>query len=455
MKKTLVLVVLFLFTHAVSGENKPDLKNLASLFPKNSHAVQTGISEVSVSSYTPYEEKLQQQWMGGNWVSTQKTVTTLDTSTWTMIGIYSVNNPQTGWVNQAKYEYRFKKTGETTLGFLQLKSYTFSVNEWKLQSQSDYTYDANNFLIRADQQMDFGAGLMTYGKVTYTNNSIGLPLTETTEQLNFATFVMENKRKMTYIYNLSNQEELQTEIRADWRNNQWMDTLKTSYTRNSKLLPTSEMEQANLTPTTFQNINRYEYTYDGTDSYVMESLYKYWDNNASGWVESQKFTYTYSATNKVVTQVGQQMFQNVWKDNDRTTNTYNVDDNITKELNESYLGTSWINLSQTLYTYDPTDVEEGASTVKSFELSDNFPNPFNPSTVINYELPASGYVTLKVFDILGNEIAQLVNEYQSAGKYQTMFDAKNSVNQQLSSGTYFYQLQTDGRFITKKMILLR
>lgn len=455
MNKTLVLIVLFLFTHAVSGENKPDLKNLASLFPKNSHAVQTGISTVNVGSYVPYEEKLQQQWTSGNWVSTQKTVITIDTSTWTMIGIYSFNSPQTGWVNQAKYEYRFKKTGETSLGFLQLKSYTFRVNEWKLQSQSDFIYDANNFLIRADQQMDLGAGLMTYGKITYTNNSVGLPLTETTEQFNFSTSTMENHRKMTYIYNLSNQEELQTEIRADWKNNQWMDMLKTSYTRNSKLLPTIEMEQEYLTPTTLQNINRYEYTYDGTDSYVMENLYKYWDNNAASWVESQKFNYTYSATNKVVTKVGQQMFQNVWKDNDRTTNTYNAVDNITKELTESYLGTSWVNQAQTLHSYSPTDVEDGAIKVNNFELSDNFPNPFNPTTTINYELSDAGFITLKVFDILGNEVAQLVNEYKSAGKYQTSFYAKNISSQQLSSGTYFYRLQTDGKFITKKMILLR
>ena len=455
MKKTLVLIVLFLFTHVVSGENKPDLKNLASLFPKNSHVVQTGISTVTVGSYVLYEEKLQQQWTSGNWVSTQKTVTTLDTSAWTMVGIYSFNSPQTGWVNQFKFEYKFKKIGATSIGFLQSKSYTFSVNDWKLQSQSDVIYDENDFLIRVDQQIDFGAGLMPYGTITYTNNSVGLPLTETTEQLNFATFIIENKRKMTYIYNLSNQEELQTEIRADWKNNQWMDTLKTSYARNSKLLPTSEMEQAYTNPTTLQNINRYEYTYDGTDSYVMMSLYKYWDTNANGWVESQKFNYTYSATNKVVTKVGQQMFQNVWKDNDRATSSYNVDDHITKELNESYLGSSWVNQAQTLYSYSPTAVEEGATTVNNFELSDNFPNPFNPTTTINYELAAAGFITLKVFDILGNEVAQLVNEYKSAGKYQTSFDAKNISSQQLSSGTYFYRLQTDGKFITKKMILLR
>ncbi|MCK9210775.1 MAG: T9SS type A sorting domain-containing protein [Ignavibacteriaceae bacterium] len=454
MKNRLVLIFLFLFFHSLLGENKPDLKNLENLFPRNFHAVQTGLSTVQISSIITYQEELTQQWSNGNWMSTQKTVTTLDTSNWTMIDVYSFNNPQTGWQNQSKLEFHFKYMG-TTLGFLQLKMYAFSGTDWKLQGQSDFSYDANDFLILVNQQMDFGAGLMPYSKTTYTNNSAGLPLTETTEQLNFTTFSMENYRKTTYLYNLSNPKELQTETRSDWRTNQWMDTLKTSYTRNSKLLSTIEVEQAFTNPTTLQNLNRHEYTYDGSDSFVLESLYKYWDINATNWTESQKRIYTYSATNKELSSLGQLMNQNAWKENDRTTSSYNVDDNITKELYESYLGSSWVNQSQTLYTYNPTAVEDGAITANSFKLFDSYPNPFNPTTTINYELPTSSFVTLKVYDILGNEIATLVNEYKSAGKYQTSFDAKNISNQQLSSGTYFYQLQTDGKIITKKMILLR
>jgi len=124
-------------------------------------------------------------------------------------------------------------------------------------------------------------------------------------------------------------------------------------------------------------------------------------------------------------------------------------------LYESYLSLTWVNQGQSLYSYNPTSVENGAITINDFELSDNFPNPFNPTTSINYELAAEGFVTLKVFDILGNEVAQLVHEFKAAGKYQISFDAKNISSQQLSSGTYFYQLQTEGRFRTKKMVLLR
>lgn len=453
MKNGLILIFLFLFFHSLSGENKPDLKNLGNLFPKNFHAVQTGISTVQVSSFIPYQEELKQQWSNDNWVSTQKIITTVDTSNWTMVANYSINNPQTGWQNQSKFEYYFKVFG-TTIGFLQLKMYAFSGADWKLQAQMDFSYDANDFLILVNQQMDFGAGLMPYSTTTYTNNSAGLPLTETIEQINFATFTMENYRKTTYLYNL-NPKDLQTETRSDWRTNQWVDTLRTSYKRNANFLPTTELYQTFTAPSTLQNLNQYDYTYDGSNSYVMVRLYKYWDTNTNNWIESQKIIYTYSATNNVLSALDQRIDQNAWKDESRTTNYYSVDDNITKELYESYLSLTWVNQGQSLYSYNPTSVENGAITINDFELSDNFPNPFNPTTSINYELAAEGFVTLKVFDILGNEVAQLVHEFKAAGKYQISFDAKNISSQQLSSGTYFYQLQTEGRFRTKKMVLLR
>lgn len=85
-----------------------------------------------------------------------------------------------------------------------------------------------------------------------------------------------------------------------------------------------------------------------------------------------------------------------------------------------------------------------------FELAQNYPNPFNPNTVIGYQLPVIGFISLKVFDIIGNEVATLVNEYKSAGRYEVEFDA--SV---LTSGVYFYVLRAGEYTQTKKMILLR
>jgi hypothetical protein len=86
----------------------------------------------------------------------------------------------------------------------------------------------------------------------------------------------------------------------------------------------------------------------------------------------------------------------------------------------------------------------------SFSLRDNYPNPFNPATVIEYQLSSASYVKLIVYDMYGKEIKTLVNENESAGTYRTSFDGTN-----LSSGIYFYRLETEGYRETKKMILVK
>jgi hypothetical protein len=94
------------------------------------------------------------------------------------------------------------------------------------------------------------------------------------------------------------------------------------------------------------------------------------------------------------------------------------------------------------------DVEVGIPS--EYSLEQNYPNPFNPSTTINYSVKEKGLVTLKIFDVLGNEVKTLLNEEKEAGKYSVKLDAS-----QIASGVYFYTLQA-GEFIsTKKMVLLK
>lgn len=86
----------------------------------------------------------------------------------------------------------------------------------------------------------------------------------------------------------------------------------------------------------------------------------------------------------------------------------------------------------------------------SFELNQNFPNPFNPSTKIRYSVASTSFVKLKVYDILGREIAELVNEEKPAGIYEANFEGSR-----LASGVYIYRLQAGNFIETKKMILLK
>ncbi len=92
----------------------------------------------------------------------------------------------------------------------------------------------------------------------------------------------------------------------------------------------------------------------------------------------------------------------------------------------------------------------GSEIPITYELSNNFPNPFNPSTTIRYQIPQDGIVTLKIYDILGREVATLVNEEKVAGKYEVNFNASS-----LASGVYIYKIQSGSFVNSKKMILLK
>ncbi len=93
-------------------------------------------------------------------------------------------------------------------------------------------------------------------------------------------------------------------------------------------------------------------------------------------------------------------------------------------------------------------LDNGIPTV--YELGQNYPNPFNPSTTINFSIPESGLVTMKIFNILGQEVAELVNDVKPAGNYNVSFDASN-----LTSGMYIYKIQAGNFSATRKMMLLK
>lgn len=103
--------------------------------------------------------------------------------------------------------------------------------------------------------------------------------------------------------------------------------------------------------------------------------------------------------------------------------------------------------------FETDEIKIGITGIKNFKLEQNTPNPFNPTTNITYELFDGGYVKLKVFDLIGKEIATLVEANQPKGIYTVTFDASKYTN--LTSGIYFYKLETDKYSEVKKMILTK
>jgi len=102
------------------------------------------------------------------------------------------------------------------------------------------------------------------------------------------------------------------------------------------------------------------------------------------------------------------------------------------------------------FGYPIVSVDDEPQIISSFMLEQNYPNPFNPSTKISWQSPIGSWQTLKVYDLLGREIATLVDEYKPAGKYEIDFDFKD-----LASGVYIYQLRVNDFITSKKMVLIR
>jgi plastocyanin len=113
-------------------------------------------------------------------------------------------------------------------------------------------------------------------------------------------------------------------------------------------------------------------------------------------------------------------------------------------------GPNGVGMSGTITVTSPTAVSDNSTFPDKYNLSQNYPNPFNPTTTIKYALPVSSYVSIKVFNSVGNEIATLVNEQERAGYYNISFDGKN-----YPSGVYFLQFKANSFLHVEKMILLK
>lgn len=123
------------------------------------------------------------------------------------------------------------------------------------------------------------------------------------------------------------------------------------------------------------------------------------------------------------------------------------------------LGSDTLIKKSYIYVENPVEVDDVRPNDIKFYLSQNYPNPFNPSTVISYQLPENGMVSLKVYDILGNEVATLVDEYKEAGRYEIEFNLGQAIAQHssnsLSAGVYIYRLKVGEYTSSRKMLLIK
>jgi len=324
-----------------------------------------------------------------------------------------------------------------------------TINQYFLDSlfinldKKDFAYDSQNNLIEEVYQF-WAAGNWdnrTRRSKTYNINNLVIEVID--EEWNSTDWVNDNQR--LYEYDENHNKTL--EMLNYWSGTEWNNHIRWISNYNSNNL-ISELILDEYFENTWLHSEKDIYTYESLN--LIEDKILRW--STFDWDTSSRIIYSYNSNDKCIERQFQR-YRFGWEDWTRYTFEFDEFGNLKIESSYTWVFTEWVNNHKYLYNYSPiTSIETDRIQYIGYLLQQNYPNPFNPSTSIQYAISSTQFVTLKVYDLLGREVATLVNEEKTAGSYNVEFRMQNL---ELSSGIYFYKLQAGSFVDTKKMILLK
>jgi hypothetical protein len=413
-------------------------------------------------------EKIEQNWDGSDWVNGWMDTYTYDGNN-NLVEHIEQEWGISDWMNSGMWIYTYDLNNNHIESIKQRWEDSDWVNSWK----DTYKYDENNNLVQYRHQTSSVWGWYDDWRESYTFDENNNLVQFIYQEYNYGSW--ENLEKEIYIYDVNN--KLIEKILQEWEISAWVNSHKFTYIYNGNNNLVEELNQV-WNGYAWVNLNKYVYIYDGNDN-LIEKVWKWWKN--SEYVNYSIDTYTYDENCNLIEYLYQYCgygydcennrrwestfdgnnllektvqrwvgysfyWENFWKE----IYNYDVNSNMIEFLYQDGRANSWVNKWRRAYTYIVTGTEQISDEIKSFRLSDNYPNPFNPSTNIEYSIPKKSFVSLQVFDILGREVVKLVEEEKDIGDYKVEFNSSG-----LSSGAYFYQLKAGDFIETKKMILLK
>ena len=324
-------------------------------------------------------------------------------------------------------------------------------NQWEAAGvRTLYQYNVNDILeTKVYEYFDKNSNQWnSNAKTIFYNNGIGEP---DSSCYYYESNGVNNPLLRTY-FTYNGQNHLMEKRQFMYSENEVMDSTITTFEYQGNKLY-REYVNKNYLVFSVHNLSRKTYTYNESDKpkNIVEENY---NDQTQQWEKVYRYLYVYDEETGFLTQ----LIKHFLGDNfsvvlEKTTYVNDSDGNILEEIFEKREGEGEMKkLYRDIYSYSfPTMVEQKSPiVVSSTQLEKNYPNPFNPTTTIHYQIANAGVVNLKVYDVLGKEIATLVNEKKDVGKYSINFNASH-----LPAGIYFYRLQS-GEFVeTKKMVLLK
>jgi len=277
----------------------------------------------------------------------------------------------------------------------------------------------------------------------------------------------ENESRSTNTYDQAGNEI--TSLSELWQNNQWTNSSMV-YNYYSPQYIRDSLQLQKWDGNNWQNYLRITFYYDSLTTFLELSIAQIWTGN-----QFQDYLKVNINNDELGNQV--QQLEQIWNGstwvNDIKKDYRYIWNYFESGYSELWNGTNWVPGDSPILINNPDGFKiainsqsihiyykivnvgsTNSNTPNDFSLSQNYPNPFNPSTKISWQSPIGSWQTLKVYDILGNEVATLVNEYRNAGNYEIDFQSTVS-SHQLANGVYFYRLQAGDYVETRKMILLK
>ncbi len=333
---------------------------------------------------------------------------------------------------------------------------------WVCQRLYYYSYDSNGYLLSSIEQTIYDNALRNDVRKTFTYSAKGEKLSLIYEDFTNSGWINYLSDYFTYNENSS----LLTTTEKVWRNNSWEDFYRivNTYNANNNLLSQTHQNWLN---NAWIDVHKLENTYDLNFNPISTLIL---DSNLGGLTNFRKVTRTYDDNNNKKSESDEIWRNDAWLNYELSSYSFDENNNGSGASyfawNNGIWEPSWgkvniyynncknvfstICMDVAVEYMLINDVNDNELNSTTYSLSNNYPNPFNPNTTISFSLPKQEFVTLKIYDILGKEIATLFNEELTAGTYNKNWQPKN-----ISSGIYFYRLQAGKYSETRKMNLLK
>ncbi|MCK5147397.1 T9SS type A sorting domain-containing protein [bacterium] len=354
-------------------------------------------------------------WLDGSWDLESRWVHTYQNGLLTRV-VEQLFIDTDNWLNNYKYEVTYNGQGNQTLW--QDTFWDNSDDAWRFNMKNETEYDGQG-----------KASMTTY-------------LHDQTSYLAFS--------KITYEYD--GQNRCVREISYTWNDPDWTLFSQTDHTYNAN----GQIEQTvNSSISYFTNeleaSTRTSHTYNSHGDRTTATS-EVW--MSISWANTSKQTWTYDGNNVLTNHLTQQWLYETWTNFKQMDNTV-VDSKITQTVAQDWTDGAWANDTRMRFEYGSTAVEDVAIQPEVFQLS-NYPNPFNPQTTIQFDLPVVSTASLEIFDVSGRKIRTLLpGSLYSSGTHKKVWDGCNESGETVPSGIYIYRLNCDGVSVTKRCLLLK